>query len=329
LSIVYRASYPITALPHPFVLPHCGNHPKSPPTTMARQFLSMPHCNDLVLLATLSYSAVDIQSEWATFSTCRQPVHQWLLASYALLLSFRLVHSVGSQSSASATEGEFLINLRLKETMPQLMLYATWFVVMPAFLVWTVAGTFWTWDVWNHSPECLPAQFLWFTVLWQVVSYFWIATHLVIGFVALSRERRLRSIESDLRALEDPETVERWGVVSQLQSESAMSGSIALRGRHGHSTRPGLSPAQIGALGGIGQVEDPSDPFTDPEECSVCLADLHPGETLRHLPNCTHCFHRSCIDLWLLQSASCPLCKVEVSVSRPPPTTRKAESFWV
>lgn len=294
---------------------------------MARQLFFLPAWNDMVLFATLSYSALDIQSEWATFSTCRQPVHFWLLTSYALLLTFRLVHSVGSRSSTGTSEGEFLVNLRLKETMPQLMLYATWFVVMPGFSIWTVAGSFWTWDVWNNSPSCLPPQFLWFTLLWQVVSYFWIAAHLMIGCVALRRERKLRLVEADLRALEDPETIERWGVVSQLQSESATSGRFSIRGRNGRSLRPGLSPAEIKGLGGIVQATSCSHDASD--ECSVCLAEIHVGDTIRCLPNCVHSFHRSCIDLWLLQSATCPLCKVDVL--RPSPVTRAAqsESFWV
>lgn len=302
---------------------------------MAPQLLFMPAWNDMVLFATLSYSAFDIRSEWETFSTCRQPVHLWLLASYILLITFRVVHSVGSRSSASTTEGEFLVNLRLKETMPQLMLFATWFVVMPGFTVWTVAGSFWTWHVWNHSSDCLPPQFLWFTLLWQVVSYFWIAAHLVIGCVALWRERKLRLVEADLRALEDAETVERWGNVSQLQSESASSPRFTLRGRNGRNLRPGLSPAEIGALGGV--IEASPSSYNDSDECSVCLAELQHGEMLRCLPNCVHSFHRSCIDLWLLQSATCPLCKVEVSRHQAPDASRqcpqtcavRAERFWV
>lgn len=266
----------------------------------------MLSCNDMVLLVTLAYSAFDIQSEWATFSTCRKPVHQWLLTSYVFVLTFRLFHSLGSHSSSSSTEGEFLVNLRLKGAMPQLMLYATWFVVMPGFSIWTVAGSFWTWEVYNHSPQCLPSQFLWFTILWQLVSYIWIVAHLVLGFVALSREWHLRSSEADLRALEDPETLERWGAVSQLQSDGGS------RSRLGKTSRLGLSPAEIRGLGGISQAECQS---CASEECSICLAELQANETLRELPNCVHTFHRSCIDLWLLQSASCPLCKTDVEVT--------------
>lgn len=274
---------------------------------MAPAGLSMPTCNDLVLLITLSYSAVDIQSEWATFSTCQKPVHQWLLASYVLLITFRLLHSLGNRWSTSSMEAEFLINLRIKGAMPQVILYTTWFVVMPGFSFWTVAGTFWTWEVVMHSPQCLPSQFLWFSILWQLVSYIWIIAHFVLGYMALSRERKLRMAEADLRALEDPDTLLRWGAVSQLQSESAIS-DLSVRGRHAHNSRPGLSPAEIRALGGI-RVQ--ADAF-GLDECPICLGELLAGETLRRLPSCVHTFHRSCIDLWLLQSASCPLCKVEV-----------------
>jgi hypothetical protein len=47
--------------------------------------------------------------------------------------------------------------------------------------------------------------------------------------------------------------------------------------------------------------------------CRICLQPFEIGETLRWLP-CTHRFHKSCVDHWLLrtqraQPRSCPLCK--------------------
>uniref|UniRef100_A0A0D6QT23 RING-type domain-containing protein n=1 Tax=Araucaria cunninghamii TaxID=56994 RepID=A0A0D6QT23_ARACU len=43
--------------------------------------------------------------------------------------------------------------------------------------------------------------------------------------------------------------------------------------------------------------------------CSVCLADYKEGETLRVIPDCRHVFHINCVDTWLRQSATCPICR--------------------
>lgn len=48
--------------------------------------------------------------------------------------------------------------------------------------------------------------------------------------------------------------------------------------------------------------------------CAICLEEYEQGEKLRQLA-CGHCFHHDCIKPWLTErSASCPLCKLEVTV---------------
>ncbi|XP_011624126.1 E3 ubiquitin-protein ligase SDIR1 isoform X2 [Amborella trichopoda] len=42
--------------------------------------------------------------------------------------------------------------------------------------------------------------------------------------------------------------------------------------------------------------------------CSVCLEQVIVGEVIRSLP-CLHQFHASCIDPWLRQQGTCPVCK--------------------
>ena len=49
-------------------------------------------------------------------------------------------------------------------------------------------------------------------------------------------------------------------------------------------------------------------------ECSVCLSKFESVEILRLLPKCRHAFHIGCIDQWLEQHATCPLCRNRVSV---------------
>lgn len=47
-------------------------------------------------------------------------------------------------------------------------------------------------------------------------------------------------------------------------------------------------------------------------ECAVCLAEFEEGEWLKHLPNCRHAFHISCIDTWFQSHSNCPLCRSNV-----------------
>ncbi|KAE9598785.1 putative transcription factor C2H2 family [Lupinus albus] len=42
--------------------------------------------------------------------------------------------------------------------------------------------------------------------------------------------------------------------------------------------------------------------------CSVCLEQVNVGDILRSLP-CLHQFHANCIDPWLRQQGTCPVCK--------------------
>ncbi|KAF8094316.1 hypothetical protein N665_0365s0004 [Sinapis alba] len=49
-------------------------------------------------------------------------------------------------------------------------------------------------------------------------------------------------------------------------------------------------------------------------ECSVCLSKFESVEILRLLPKCRHAFHIGCIDQWLEQHATCPLCRNRVSI---------------
>nr|XP_033803358.1 E3 ubiquitin-protein ligase RNF149 [Geotrypetes seraphini] len=57
----------------------------------------------------------------------------------------------------------------------------------------------------------------------------------------------------------------------------------------------------------------------DAESCAVCIENYKPKDAVRILP-CKHVFHRVCIDPWLLEHRTCPMCKLDVI---------KALGFWV
>ncbi|KAJ6720461.1 TARGET OF ERK KINASE MPK-1 [Salix viminalis] len=54
----------------------------------------------------------------------------------------------------------------------------------------------------------------------------------------------------------------------------------------------------------IGSMKSSDDELT----CSVCLEQVTVGEVIRTLP-CLHQFHADCIDPWLRQQGTCPVCK--------------------
>jgi len=267
--------------------------------------------NDAVLFLSLLYSAMDIQSEWDTFSTCSRPLHHWLLVSYACVLGFRLTHLIGTWSAEATSAGEdgssFILELRHKSAAPRLLSRFVWLAAVPFFSFWTLLGTRYLWSVHTESPQCVPtATHFWFAAFWLALCYIWIAIHAVIGTVAAVLEWRVRRAEGDLREIEDADVLSRWGPVSQLDGYQQLPGG-------GRSQ--GLAPAEIRALPEAALAADDGDEEAGAcgeHECSICITPLEAGDRVRRLPGCNHTFHKACIDLWLLRSAECPLCKRSV-----------------
>ncbi|BAT76115.1 RING-H2 finger protein [Vigna angularis] len=51
----------------------------------------------------------------------------------------------------------------------------------------------------------------------------------------------------------------------------------------------------------------------EPFDCAVCLCEFSEDDKLRLLPMCTHAFHMTCLDTWLLSNSTCPLCRASLS----------------
>lgn len=257
------------------------------------------HCvgvNDFLLALLLLYLVLDMHRNWEVFHSCDQPIRIWLLGTYALISCLRVARFTMFActpqplwpSRAHAVE-EFDCLLP-----SGCLANFTW----PVLAIWTCAGTAWTWSAKTQSKLCLaePRHFL-LVASWIVASYTWLIFHALVSFLAWQRNRHLKWIKDNFRAVEDEDMISRWGAVSDEPAEVCMSG--------------GLTAAEISAL--PCKIVDLHIHRTTQElDCPICLCALRPGESIRPLGSCGHTFHRACIDLWLLRRAECPLCKTSV-----------------
>lgn len=260
--------------------------------------------NDLALVCTLAYSSIEIYFELAKFNMCLKPVHVWLLVSFGGIVLFRLLHVLIGTCYGDTT-CRFWLDLRHKGT-PKILMCVAWILMLPLLTLWTSTGMVWLWKVQNETPQCLPKHFLWFSAMWLCVCIIWVGAHLVLGIVALRRELHIRLAERTLRELEDEDTLNRWGPASSLHTmlfDSSVSVGLSRRGLSLEKLAALPKAISYSVFSGEAQKD----------ECSICLAEFTPSDVVRRLDGCRHTFHKSCIDLWLLQCASCPLCKSAVS----------------
>ncbi|ELT95899.1 hypothetical protein CAPTEDRAFT_227655 [Capitella teleta] len=50
---------------------------------------------------------------------------------------------------------------------------------------------------------------------------------------------------------------------------------------------------------------------SDFDQCAVCIESYRASDVIRILP-CKHMFHKSCVDPWLIEQRSCPMCKLDI-----------------
>ncbi|KAI3450450.1 hypothetical protein Pfo_007115 [Paulownia fortunei] len=80
----------------------------------------------------------------------------------------------------------------------------------------------------------------------------------------------------------------------------------------------------------ITQIKKNKDEESHPNnaECAVCLGEFEEEEWVKHLPNCSHVFHVSCIDTWFQTHSSCPLCRSYVcDINTPHESSMAMHSF--
>jgi len=256
---------------------------------------------DVAIVGSLGFLMFDVFCTQQGFHGCPQPIHKWLIGSYGILCASRTMVMLGALLS-NAQAGHVLLNLRQKGTLVKTMVSVTWWVVAPMFACWSLLGASWSYQVLTEAPHCMPSSMhVIFLAIWQGLSVLWVVQYVGMGVSAWIYERELRRAEVDLREIEDEDSQQRWGAVGDS--------------REGYTALPatmaggGLTPSEIKALGGLSARTAEEAAAAEDEDCPICLNELKAGENVRRLGSCGHVFHRSCVDLWLLRSVDCPLCK--------------------
>ncbi|QDZ18963.1 hypothetical protein A3770_02p14810 [Chloropicon primus] len=98
------------------------------------------------------------------------------------------------------------------------------------------------------------------------------------------------------------ELQERMGYHDRGASEEQI-GSLPVRAFKGESQGSRSSPG--------GSREGEASASSDQTTCAICLDDYSDGQEMRTLP-CMHSFHSTCVDKWLRNNRSCPVCKKDI-----------------
>lgn len=46
--------------------------------------------------------------------------------------------------------------------------------------------------------------------------------------------------------------------------------------------------------------------------CTICMEEIKKNSICKKIPKCGHEFHKKCIDKWLVESKTCPNCRLDV-----------------
>eukprot|EP00746_Dinoflagellata_sp_MGD_P164387 gnl/MRDRNA2_/MRDRNA2_92984_c0_seq1.p1 gnl/MRDRNA2_/MRDRNA2_92984_c0~~gnl/MRDRNA2_/MRDRNA2_92984_c0_seq1.p1 ORF type:complete len:307 (+),score=46.08 gnl/MRDRNA2_/MRDRNA2_92984_c0_seq1:103-921(+) len=259
--------------------------------------VDMPSFFLCIVNLVMLYSTAQVFQHWEIFAQCRYPLHLWLMALYVSICSFQIVFHVGGRSVAKTPGDEGVAWYMCRPTVAaQSAFIAIVVVLLPFLAIWAIVGAGWFAANLEETPNCFP------TDAHPSVTFFisCIAASLVLTPVcsmyalhAWCLGGSLKRATASLKAIQDADMLHRWG-------EPAPLFDVDLQGMSTDCIAA-LPTEEVGARNRRGS-----------GNCPICLSAFVPGEKMRRLPGCEHCFHRACVDLWLVRNKNCPMCKKTV-----------------
>jgi len=105
------------------------------------------------------------------------------------------------------------------------------------------------------------------------------------------------------------DTIDTLPIKTYHNNDSPSTSSVVDRGHDIHPGAVGQEISNENSLIRERRTESSQDLDTEGDNCCpICLVEYKEGDELRSLP-CGHDFHKSCVDSWLANNASCPACR--------------------
>eukprot|EP01057_Protomagalhaensia_wolfi_P000682 Protomagalhaensia_wolfi_Nauph_80__681@NODE_138_length_3488_cov_57_178602_g102_i0_p2_GENE_NODE_138_length_3488_cov_57_178602_g102_i0NODE_138_length_3488_cov_57_178602_g102_i0_p2_ORF_typecomplete_len292_score12_98zfRING_2/PF13639_6/2_3e13zfC3HC4_2/PF13923_6/7_9e08zfrbx1/PF12678_7/1e04zfrbx1/PF12678_7/4e08zfRING_11/PF17123_5/1_6e07zfC3HC4/PF00097_25/7_1e06zfANAPC11/PF12861_7/5_6e03zfANAPC11/PF12861_7/7_1e06zfC3HC4_3/PF13920_6/9_2e02zfC3HC4_3/PF13920_6/8_8e05zfRING_UBOX/PF13445_6/0_00015zfRING_5/PF1 len=253
---------------------------------------SMAFVRKVMCIASVSSTAsavpcaVYLEQHWADCESCDKPLRWWLLVTCVIALtqlplrivfSLRLRHLARQRIDVMTSGVNYLTSSR------------AWCISKSLSLVsyaWFVLGVFWT----LTTNACPKAPML---------------LHASVAVIVLSFVRLFLTLGSFYYYFPGPPPGQTW----------RGPGAEPAAPFFGSSLRPlPLDKRKIEALpsehyNGKMPKKDDSPVSNTPDLCPICLTEFELAEPIRRLPACHHAFHVHCIDRWLTNCGTCPLCQ--------------------
>eukprot|EP00929_Paragymnodinium_shiwhaense_P069751 TRINITY_DN35193_c0_g1_i1.p1 TRINITY_DN35193_c0_g1~~TRINITY_DN35193_c0_g1_i1.p1 ORF type:complete len:262 (+),score=28.62 TRINITY_DN35193_c0_g1_i1:544-1329(+) len=241
--------------------------------------------------AYISFVGSHLQESGALLLSCKCPLHLWLVACFAVDLSWMALFLVCSQAEESKTWWF----LRPRSRLGRAGFTCAWAVLWPLKVICAAMGGRWLLDTFDNSPGCLIGMLPNALVVFEVFCCAGVfAFGILLAFVVEAR-RSLAADRLQVDAVVDDDLLQRWGAQKPSAERKFCGGVDAASFKF-------LPPAYNMPEGEAGC------------QCVICMQPLDVDDTVRALPQCGHRFHRPCIDLWLLRSCRCPLCNTQLDV---------------
>ncbi|CAN6244529.1 unnamed protein product [Urochloa humidicola] len=101
--------------------------------------------------------------------------------------------------------------------------------------------------------------------------------------------------------------------LSRAAAAAAADGLVVSVERGIHGMEPSVVTAFPTVKLGDGGPQRPE--VQEESQCTVCLEEYEAKDVVRVLPACGHAFHAACIDAWLRQHPTCPVCRAKAGAA--------------